>query len=118
MELDQSLLQEIIEVAGTPGALKQVLGAFDVQVKNNQIRVSDFERVFGGIELTDREKIRLWADFQIWSNGKSPYDIPLNSQTQVSVADWISERVPPSRKKLVEQWICRIRDLDPMADRT
>lgn len=70
-----------------------------------------------GLELNDREKIRLWADFQMWSSGRTFYDLNVTGDSP-TINDWVNERVPSGRRGQVIQWVKKLKALDPMQDLT
>lgn len=107
----------LIQASSNPAVLKAMLEERGIVTAKGVSR-TDFRRfVEGKLELTDWEKVKLWGDFVGWARGNSFYDLPLHSESEICIADWIEDRVPMSRRKLVARWIEKIKAMDPMADR-
>jgi hypothetical protein len=113
MDFDKILIQ----AASDQSALKALLEERGIDTSRGVSRRDYKQFVEGKLELTDWEKVKLWGDFVGWARGNCFYDLPLHSDTEICIADWIEDRVPVSRRKLVARWIEKIKAMDPMADR-
>jgi hypothetical protein len=107
----------LVEASKSPEALRAALEERGIDVSRG-VKPADYQRfVEGKLELTDWDKVKLWGDFVGWARGNTFYDLPLYSDAEISIADWIEDRVPVSRRKLVARWIEKLKASDPMADR-
>ena len=74
------------------------------------------------MQLTDIHKQKLWADFLMWSGGKSFYEIPMEPGVEdfigdhVNIVGWLNT-LPKSWHKPLVEWVKSLKDAHEKRDK-